>query len=50
MGGAVFTAAAGNTLTEIRIYIDGTYLFWNVSGSPSVIQPRTFPALAPACT
>ncbi len=40
-------AAPGNTLTEIRIYLDGTYLFWNVSGSPSVIQPRTFPALSP---
>jgi hypothetical protein len=40
------SAAAGNLLTQIRIYLDGTYTFWNVAAS-SATQPWSLPALAP---
>jgi len=40
------SAASGNQLTQIRIYLDGNYLFWNVTGA-TAFQPWTLPALTP---
>jgi hypothetical protein len=39
-------AAAGNQLTQVRIYLDGGYQFWNVTGA-TAFQPWSLPALAP---